>query len=319
MRQDLPLVSLGIVTYNSSRYVVEALESMKAQTYPNVELIVSDDCSTDNTVDIVKEWLTENKDRFVRTKLITVPYNTGTAANCNREMAACRGEWVKSIAGDDKLIPECIEKFMQFINKQPDADIIFGNVKGFGDKEAAQKWEYSNPQLFFEKLTPRQMLLNLYEQNFFPAAARFDKKSCWEEIGRFNENIPLIEDWPFMVKIFAAKKKVCYMGEDVCWYRFSNTSVSHPQKNNSTTTKYAQSREKASEYARKMMKEDSIGGWFYANFSLEVNNNPIKKYLFHPFDALNPFRYEYLKARKKFKAILEEIKEEKQKEASTQI
>jgi len=50
------LVSVVVVTYNSSKYVEETLESIKNQTYPNIELIVTDDCSTDSTVDIVMNW-----------------------------------------------------------------------------------------------------------------------------------------------------------------------------------------------------------------------------------------------------------------------
>ena len=79
-----PLVSIVIITYKSSAYVLETLESAKAQTYRNIELIVTDDCSPDNTVEICKDWIENNKDCFVRTELITVPENTGISLNCNR-------------------------------------------------------------------------------------------------------------------------------------------------------------------------------------------------------------------------------------------
>jgi alpha-1,3-rhamnosyltransferase len=67
-----PLVSIVVITYNSSSYVIETLESIKAQTYQNIELIVSDDCSKDKTVDVCKKWIEKNKQRFVRTELITI-------------------------------------------------------------------------------------------------------------------------------------------------------------------------------------------------------------------------------------------------------
>ena len=54
---DKDLVTIGIITYNSSKFVIEALESVKRQTYEKLELIVSDDCSTDDTVPKVKKWL----------------------------------------------------------------------------------------------------------------------------------------------------------------------------------------------------------------------------------------------------------------------
>ena len=102
-----PLVSIIVITYNSSKYVLETLESAKAQTYQNIELIVSDDCSTDNTVEICHNWIEQNKERFVRTELITVEKNTGIAPNCNRGVKAAKGEWVKLIAGDDVLHQNC--------------------------------------------------------------------------------------------------------------------------------------------------------------------------------------------------------------------
>src|SRR5450759_2313112 len=100
---DQPLVSIIVVTYNSSKYVLETLESAKAQTYQNIELVVSDDCSTDDTVEICRKWIEENNDRFVRTTLVTSPENKGIPANCNRGIKASKGEWIKLIAGDDLL------------------------------------------------------------------------------------------------------------------------------------------------------------------------------------------------------------------------
>ena len=96
-----PLVSISVITYNSSKYVIETLDSAKAQTYQNIELIISDDCSTDNTVEICKNWINDNKERFVRTELITVKKNTGISPNCNRANNAANGEWIKEIAGDE--------------------------------------------------------------------------------------------------------------------------------------------------------------------------------------------------------------------------
>ncbi len=56
-----PLVSIIVITYNSSKYVLETLESAKAQTYQNIELIVSDDGSTDNTIEICKIWIEKTR------------------------------------------------------------------------------------------------------------------------------------------------------------------------------------------------------------------------------------------------------------------
>ena len=99
-----PLVSICIVTYNSAEFIVETLESAKAQTYENIELILSDDCSKDNTVEICRQWIEENSTRFTNCEIVTTPINTGVAANLNRAIAKAKGEWIKSIAGEKKLL-----------------------------------------------------------------------------------------------------------------------------------------------------------------------------------------------------------------------
>lgn len=110
-----PLVSIVIITYNQSKYILETLESTRFQTYHNIELIISDDYSTDNTISICKDWLQKNKDRFINVKLVVPHKNTGTAINCNRGVNASTGKWIKLLAGDDKLPPESINDFVNFV------------------------------------------------------------------------------------------------------------------------------------------------------------------------------------------------------------
>ena len=73
--KENPLVSIIVITYNSAKYVLETLESARYQTYQNIELIVSDDCSVDNTVEICNNWIKKNSNRFARVELITVNKN----------------------------------------------------------------------------------------------------------------------------------------------------------------------------------------------------------------------------------------------------
>ena len=128
-----PLVSIIVITYNSSKYVLETLESVKTQIYQNIELIVSDDCSTDDTVGICRNWIAQNEGRFVQTKLIVAPENKGIAANCNRGVKAAKGERVKLIAGDDILTSDSIQLFMNYICNHTDAKIIASVAQPFKD------------------------------------------------------------------------------------------------------------------------------------------------------------------------------------------
>ena len=72
MENYSPLVSVIVITYNSSKFVLETLESIYNQTYSNIELIISDDCSSDETINICQNWLYKNKNRFKNIELIDI-------------------------------------------------------------------------------------------------------------------------------------------------------------------------------------------------------------------------------------------------------
>ena len=103
------LVSVYVVTYNSAEYVIETLNSVYNQTYNNIELIITDDASTDNTIELCKRWLNNHQDRFSDVQLVTSTINTGISANCNRAVKVAKGYWLKGIAGDDILLPNCVK------------------------------------------------------------------------------------------------------------------------------------------------------------------------------------------------------------------
>ena len=73
----IPLVSVVVITYNSSNYLLDTLESFKAQTYKNIELVITDDHSSDDTIAISEKWLIANGSFFYSTKLVKAEKNTG--------------------------------------------------------------------------------------------------------------------------------------------------------------------------------------------------------------------------------------------------
>ena len=103
-----PLISVLVIAYNSAKTIIETLDSIKKQTYPELELIVTDDCSSDNTIFITKKWIENNHGRFIRVKLVTSAQNTGISANYNRGEDECSGEWIteaETIRAQDREVP----------------------------------------------------------------------------------------------------------------------------------------------------------------------------------------------------------------------
>lgn len=256
-----PLVSIYVCTYNSSKTIIETLESILSQTYKNIELVISDDDSKDDSVKVCEKWVSDNKARFVRTQIVSHTPNTGTSANANRAVFACQGEWIKGIGGDDKLLPNCIEDFIWYISEHPHATIIFSRVVGFGNIEAAQQWPWLNVKRFFDNLTPLQFRIILSTQNFLPAASVFLKKSVWKGLGGYEESIPLLEDWPFWVKAMSNGYTFDFMDKETVAYRFSEMSIS--QGIVTLSERYLDSNRKASIYAGKSLKKL---GFFYFLF-----------------------------------------------------
>lgn len=103
-----PLASVAVPAYNHARYIGACLESIRDQTYPELELVVVDDGSTDGTGDAVQRFVREHGNRFRRVEFIRQE-NRGVGAASNRAIAACRGEWVHLLGSDDRLYPHKIE------------------------------------------------------------------------------------------------------------------------------------------------------------------------------------------------------------------
>lgn len=223
-----PLVSVPVITYNSAMTVVETLESIKSQTYQNLELIVSDDCSTDNTVAICQEWIEKNKNRFVRTAILTVEKNTGVSANLNRALRACQGKWVKNIAGDDILFCDCVGIYMEYVRKNPDAVCVFSKVEVFGssreNREKVMQWfDYS-----FFAMSPKEQYEYLQcVRNCIPAATSFYNKNELEKLElNFDERIPLLEDYPMWLNLLSKGVRLDFVDKVTVKYRISETALS---------------------------------------------------------------------------------------------
>ena len=221
MYMEEKLVSVVIITYNSAQYVEETLESAKSQTYQNIELIIADDCSTDNTISICEKWLELNCQRFVRTELLITKKNTGVSANCNRGLHASNGEWLKFIAGDDVLLNDCIENYMNFVATTK-SRFIFGLpsilLKSNNyDLKMQMETFYSDSERFFSFSPQKQFKHLLLNQISVCPPTLFFHRNSMTEINGFDEKYAC-EDLPLFLcathkghqLTLLKKKTVCY-------------------------------------------------------------------------------------------------------------
>lgn len=104
------LVSVIMPSYNTARFIKETVESVMAQTYRNWELIIVDDCSTDNTDEIVSEFLSDSRIRYIKNEK-----NSGAAVSRNRALREAKGKWIAFLDSDDLWESEKLAKQIAFM------------------------------------------------------------------------------------------------------------------------------------------------------------------------------------------------------------
>ena len=234
-----PLVSIIFITYNSSRYLLEKLESVKKQTYRNIELIITDDYSLDDTVAICKNWVDRNKDRFVRTEIISAERNTGIPSNCNRGVKKSQGEWVKLIAGDDILLESCIEDNVEFINENADAKFVISELLEINDNGCLicnhkGKREKDNWIRFYFNAKTAEKQLKAYARwpVFLNAPTYFMNRQLLEDIDFFDEEYKIFEDTTLMYRVNSNDTIIFFMSKPTVKYRIHDKAVSRKASKN---------------------------------------------------------------------------------------
>ncbi len=226
---ELPLVTVAVISYKAADYVIETLESIKSQTYQNIELIVSDDASPDDTAVLCKEWLRANKDRFVRTELIESKKNGGVVVNCNRALNATKGEWFKIIGSDDVLIPNAIDIMVKYAREQKEATFMFGDQIYFNDS-LTNKQSYKLKKFDLIRtcvgrgVTAKDQFHILTKVFFGCAAASIGKTSMIKGIGGFDERWP-VEDWPLYINITKNGYRIYHIDDILVYRRLHSSSI----------------------------------------------------------------------------------------------
>ncbi|MEG4021865.1 glycosyltransferase [Microcoleus sp. S13C4] len=121
IQNEQPKVSICIPTYNGEKFIGEAIKSALAQTYPNIELIISDDGSTDETIALAQSFQSQTSVDF----RIVLHRNYGLSQNWNFCISQANGQYIKFLFQDDLLAPECIEKMVAVAQENPEIGMVF--------------------------------------------------------------------------------------------------------------------------------------------------------------------------------------------------
>lgn len=230
-----PLVSIIIATYNSSEYVLETLESALSQSYSNIEIIVTDDCSTDNTVNICSEWITSHQDMGRDLKIVTSEKNTGVSGNANRGFAASRGEWIKFIAGDDILAPLAIEKYVEYVQRHQEVRHLRACAVHFSgpfSEADLEKRDRISPFMYRDEVTAEDQYKVITKTFFGSGPTYFIHADTFRSVGCFDERFHMQEDYPLFIKMIGRGYKLMYMDFVTVYKRVVATSIQYDKNDN---------------------------------------------------------------------------------------
>lgn len=191
MYDQNPRVSVVIPTYNRAHLIPRAIQSVLDQTYKDLEIIIVDDGSKDNTEEIVKNF--KNK------KIIYIQHkkNKGASAARNTGVKASRGEYIAFQDSDDEWFPDKLEKQIKaFNNSSPEVGVVYS---GFYKVEGDKKIYVPNDDRFTYK--EGNIHGELLKGNFVGTPAVLIKKECFEKVKYFDEYLPALEDWDLWIEM----------------------------------------------------------------------------------------------------------------------
>ncbi len=180
---EADLVSVIITCYNFEQYLRECVESVIAQTYLNLEIIIIDDGSSDNSNEVVADL---RRQYLGRIQYYRNEHSGQPAVPRNFGVAKASGKFIICLDGDDKLHPEYIEACARVLQENPSASIAYTEIQTFGGHD--QIWncrDYNFQDLLFT--------------DFIPSGSMY-KKIVWQEVGGYKTNLRGADDWNFWIE-----------------------------------------------------------------------------------------------------------------------
>lgn len=213
-----PLVTVVVVSYNHAKYIDECLDSIKDQTYKNIQLIIGDDYSPDNSVDVFENWIKKNNfpvEKNFHTK------NTGLAEMLNECIQLTKGKYIKLIAADDYLHPEFLEKCVKTLeNKDDRFAVVFSSAYIVEENKNLVEY-YGNFDFYKDEYQFRKLEKT---RNFVPALSALIETKALIETGAYNKDI-LLEDYDKWLKINETYF-FAFIPEHLAYYRKHDENVS---------------------------------------------------------------------------------------------
>lgn len=222
MTEKPPLVTVIAVCYNHSRFVIECLESIRAQTYTNVQLIIMDDCSSDESVTLISDWI---KLHQIKCEFIAHKVNRGLCRTLNEALTLAQGEFTSLIATDDLWLPEKTAIQVDALNNLPsNVGVVYGDSwKITEEGELLSKPLLESYVKKYGELPNGNIYNRLLDGDFIPALNPLVRRNCYQVVGEYDERLAY-EDWDMWLRI-AQKFDFHALPAILTKYRYVSTSM----------------------------------------------------------------------------------------------
>lgn len=206
-KNELPLVSVCIPSYNCEKYIVETIDSIADQTYANIEIIVVDDKSVDRTWDVLQQYERSFVERSFgeRKRLLRVTQNRenlGMAGNWNKCLSLCSGEYIRLLCSDDMLDIDLIRREVRILEHYPQVVLVTTDTQ-FIDINGVKKGKYRRYRKKGVVQGEEAVRFSFFTRDYLGAPlANLFRKSVYEELGGFDNTFSYIIDYDFFVKLY---------------------------------------------------------------------------------------------------------------------
>lgn len=220
MVREPPLVSVCIGAYNHERYIAQAIDSVLQQTYPNIEIIVVDDASSDGTAAIVRGYA----ERFPeRVRAILLDRNEGPARAPNRAFADAKGEYIALLGSDDRMLPARILRQVEFLTENSEHVAVFTDITAIDANGQRIAGSADAEQLFNQPITHlhRQLLTG----NFLNAPSAMVRRADLMALGGYSPLLRYVQDYELWVRLLQ-RGDIGKLAEPLVEYRVHGANLS---------------------------------------------------------------------------------------------
>jgi glycosyltransferase involved in cell wall biosynthesis len=216
---SIPRVSFVIANYNYGRYVAQAIDSLLAQTFTDLELIVIDDCSTDDSRDILQRYADEP-----RVRLLYHATNQRNIRSYNEGLALARGEFVGIVCADDFCLrPDAVERQVAIFDAHPNVGFVY-SAQTYVDAQGVafrliQPWSADYVRDGLAEFS------DLAFRNYVPNTGTLVRRIAHDQLGLYDPALPHAGDWDLWLRV-ATAYQVGYLAEPMYAYRMHGSNLS---------------------------------------------------------------------------------------------